>query len=185
MFLNLDYIYSKIYNFFTGGYDFFAGHKSGFLEALFWVKIFSVIISIVFIFGIAYSFIKLLEIRKKRMVEFAKTVIEEPIEERAKRWDKIKKYIQSNNSSDWRMAIMEADSLLDDIVKKIGYKGETLGERLSKIKPIHLNSIQDAWEAHKVRNKIAHEANRYEISKTKAENTIELYENVFKELGYI
>jgi len=48
-----------------------------------------------------------------------------------------------------------------------------------------LNSIQDAWEAHKVRNKIAHEANRYEISKGKAEQTIKLYEKVFKELGYV
>lgn len=185
MFLNLDYIYSKIYHFFTGMYDFFVGYKSGFSDALFWIKVFSVVISGAFIFGIIYSLVKFFEIRKKRMVDFAKTIIEEPIEERAKRWDKIKKYIRSNNSSDWKMAIMEADSLLDDIVKKIGYRGENLGERLSKIKPVHLNSVQEAWEAHKVRNKIAHEGDRYEISKGKAEQTIELYEKVFKELGYI
>ncbi|MCF7835919.1 MAG: hypothetical protein K9M15_02240 [Candidatus Marinimicrobia bacterium] len=185
MFVNLDYVYGKIYDFFVGGFNFFVGSKAGFLSFLFWVKIFAVIFSLVCVAGIVYSFMKLLDVRRQRVADFVKTALEEPSEEREKRWDKIKKYIETNNSSDWKMAIMEADSLLDEMIKNIGYEGEGLGERLTKIKKVQLNSLDDAWEAHKVRNKIAHEGNRYEITKNKAEKTIELYENVFKELGYI
>jgi len=185
MYLNLEYIFYKTYAFFVGTYHFFTDNKSGFLDALFWVKIISAVLSLGFILGIIHNVMKLWKARRKQITELAKVVIETPPEERVQKWDKIKKYLESGNSSDWKMAVIEADSLLDEIIKKIGYGGETLGERLSKIKPAQFKGLQDAWEAHKVRNKIVHEGERYEISKSKAEKTIELYEKTFKELEYI
>ena len=52
--------------------------------------------------------------------------------------------------------------------------------------PGSLRSYSDVWEAHKVRNRIAHEgAATMDFSKKEARDTIGKFEKVFKELGYI
>jgi|694.fasta_scaffold04579_10 hypothetical protein len=54
--------------------------------------------------------------------------------------------------------VMEADKLLDYALKNRGVKGETLGERLKNAKKlIDWKDYQNAWEGHKLRNKMAHE----------------------------
>jgi hypothetical protein len=184
-YLNLEYFYYKIYEFFAGSYNFIVANKSGFLSALYWVKIFAFSLSAFFVLGIVYSFLKLLKLRKKQIAEFAKSVIESPPEERSSRWDKIKKYMESNNPLDWKWAVLEADNLLEDIIKKIGYKGETFGERLAKIKPAQFKNLDNVWQAHKVRNRIAHESADFKLTKEEAERVLGLYEKALEELEYI
>lgn len=184
-YLNLEYFYHKIYTFFTGGGEFIAAHKPDFLVVLFWVKIFAFIFSVLFMIGIIHNVIRWLRIRKKNLAEFAKVVVEAPPEERASQWDSIKKYLDSDNPSDWHMAILEADSLLDSIIKKIGYEGSGLGERLVKIKPAQFKSLNQVWTAHKIRNRIAHEGSSYELTKDEVEKVLEMYKKALEELEYI
>jgi len=183
--LNLEYIYYKVYSFFAGAYEFVVDKDSAFWDFLFWVKIVSFLASLLLLAGIIYSIVKSIKTNKKQIVDFVKTITEAPPEERRTKWDKIKKYLESSNSSDWRMAIMEADNLIDDIIKKIGYKGETFGERLSQIKSYQFKNINEIWEAHKVRNRIAHEGERFNITKREAERVIGLYEQVLEEFEYL
>lgn len=56
---------------------------------------------------------------------------------------------------DPRHTILEGDKLLDLLLSRKGYRG-TLGEKLKKVNR-RLQNIQDLWDAHKVRNRIAHE----------------------------
>ncbi len=56
---------------------------------------------------------------------------------------------------DPRHAILEGDKLLDLLLHKKGYHG-TLGEKLKKADR-NLDGIQELWDAHKLRNRIAHE----------------------------
>lgn len=56
---------------------------------------------------------------------------------------------------DPRHSVLEGDKLLDLLLSKKGYKGP-LGEKLKKVGK-RLSNIQDLWDAHKVRNRIAHE----------------------------
>ena len=153
---------------------------------IFWLKIISVFISVIFFAGIVYSIIGIFRTTYKRKVKiFLEFFSAVPKPVRAKRWDDIKRHLASPNSSDWKIAILEADGLLDDIMKRVGYEGAGLGERLKKIEPSDLNTLQDAWEAHKVRNRIAHEAANFRLTKEETEKAIQLYEKVLKELEYI
>lgn len=97
--------------------------------------------------------------------------------------DEIQNHIQSDNPNDWKLAIIEADIVLDQTLKSRGYAGNTLGERLRSITPSQLASIDDAWDAHRVRNKIAHEGPDFVLTKRIAEDTIARYMNVFREFG--
>jgi hypothetical protein len=92
-------------------------------------------------------------------------------------------HIESPHPNDWKLAIIEADVILDDILKQQGYVGNSLGERLKSISPNQLNSLNDAWEAHKVRNRIAHEGADFVLTKRVAEETVTRYRKVFSEFG--
>jgi hypothetical protein len=57
-----------------------------------------------------------------------------------------------------RLGIIEADKLVDTVLKKAGIKGETLGERLrNSQKLVSRDVYSNMWEAHKVRNQIVHD----------------------------
>ncbi len=94
-------------------------------------------------------------------------------------------HIASDNPNDWKLAIIEADIILDDGLKKAGYIGGSLGERLKSISSGQLRSLDDAWEAHKVRNQIAHGGADFVLTKRLAEDTIKQYRRVFEELGLV
>lgn len=101
------------------------------------------------------------------------------------RLEDIERNVQSENPNDWKLAVIEADIVLDGILKERGYVGTTLGERLRSISPQQLASLQDAWEAHKTRNMIAHEGPDFVLTKRLAEDTIKRYKRVFAEFGVL
>jgi hypothetical protein len=102
-----------------------------------------------------------------------------------KKWDQIQKHIASMNPSDWRVAILEADILLYEMLDQMGYDGDTIAEKLKLIEASDFNTLDLAWRAHKVRNAISHEGSSYEMSYEQAQNTIELYKKVFEEFYFI
>lgn len=99
------------------------------------------------------------------------------------RLDEVIKHSASDEPSDWKLAIIEADIILDGLLKERGYAGNSLGERLRSITPAQLSSIDDAWEAHKVRNQIAHEGADFILTQRIANETINRYRRVFDEFG--
>lgn len=101
------------------------------------------------------------------------------------RWQEILNHLESDNPNDWKLAIIEADVLLDDAIKEKGYAGQTLGERLKSISTAHMQTLDDAWDAHRIRNRVAHEGSDFILTQKLARNTITQYQRVFEELGII
>jgi hypothetical protein len=99
------------------------------------------------------------------------------------RLDDVFMHIESDNPNDWKLAIIEADIILDDLLKERGYVGNSLGERLKSISPSQLSTLNDAWEAHKIRNHIAHDGADFVLTHRLAQDTINRYRRVFGELG--
>jgi hypothetical protein len=99
------------------------------------------------------------------------------------RLNDVLQHVDSDNPNDWKLAIIEADIVLDDLLKQHGFVGASLGERLKGITSNQLGSISDAWEAHKVRNRIAHDGADFVLTKRQAEETINRYRRVFAEFG--
>ena len=100
------------------------------------------------------------------------------------RWERIIQLVNSTAPSDWKIAIIEADMILEEMVAAMGYKGENLGEQLKTIERSDFETLDDAWEAHKVRNQIAHEPG-FELTQREAKIIVGLFENVFREFQFI
>jgi hypothetical protein len=154
------------------------------------IKIAAVIISALCAVGIYYNRSKLKEIAEEEKAVYGKSIITETSGESAaplinERWERVLHHINSLNPSDWRQAIIEADVMLDELLKASGYHGDTLGERLKSVEPSDFLTIDAAWEAHKVRNRLAHEGSDFLLTDRDAKKTIAQFESVFKEFKII
>lgn len=102
-----------------------------------------------------------------------------------KKWESILSHIESENPSDWKLAILEADIMLEELLDKLGYHGETIGEKLKSVEKSDFTTLDLAWEAHKIRNSIAHEGTDFLLNQREAKRVIDLYREVFEEFFYI
>jgi hypothetical protein len=113
-------------------------------------------------------------------------VFEEPVKNpMTERWQKIVQKSESQNPSDWRLAIIEADIILDELLENLHLPGDTMGEKLKAVEKSDFTTIEYAWEAHKARNFIAHEGEGFLLSQRETRRIISLYEAVFKEFFLI
>lgn len=76
------------------------------------------------------------------------------------RWDEIERMSAAGGEMNLKMAVMEADKLLDHALKAMAIPGTTLGERL-KFAAYKYPDIRNVWNAHRLRNQLAHEASYY------------------------
>lgn len=186
-FLNVEYFFKLILDFF---FNFSLRGIFGFLTPLFAFFIgLGIVLSFLFLIGIIYTYIKLKEqelVERMEEAEFHQEL--ENVEEAEfvnKRWQKIQEHINSSSPSDWRLAILEADVALEEMLDRMSYHGETIGEKLKSVEASDFTSLDAAWEAHKVRNAIAHEGSDFLISEREAKNVINLYKQVFEEFKFI
>lgn len=104
---------------------------------------------------------------------------------RSHKWDRIVDFASSDNENDWRQAILEADIMLDDLLERQGYTGADLGEKLHSAQIGDFVTLNEAWEAHKVRNRVAHEGTKFNLPKREVIRVLGMYEKVFREFNYI
>lgn len=100
-------------------------------------------------------------------------------------WESIRSKLLSDNQSDWRLAIIEADIYMDRLLDDKGYHGDTTSDKLKQITTGDLASLQIAWEAHKVRNRIAHDGAAFALTQPEARRVLSYFEIVFRDLGAI
>jgi len=79
------------------------------------------------------------------------------------------------------MSIVNADKLLDEALKGLAYRGDTMAERLIAAKG-QLKSRNTVWAAHKLRNKIVHDA-MHEPTEKEVKVALDGYRKAFKDLG--
>ncbi len=186
--LNVEYFFRLLYDLFYGthapaNYSVF----QTFLAHLWlWIIIVGYALSVIGLFVIVYAMIRLFELREREEEQYG-TLLLAPETEGGmnRRWLHIESLGNGANASAWREAIIEADIMLDDMLTEQGYAGEGVGEKLKAVEPADFNTLQDAWEAHKVRNQIAHEGSAFALSETLARRTLARYESVFREFKII
>ncbi len=211
-YVNLDYVFYNIFLFIRGFVAFIAGllgfrvddsstlgrmlnsgngGESAISLGQRWLSVYKLIVSIIAVLAIAiiiYCLVRLWEIRKeqkeKEKLNEVK-IIEEETYTHTLKWQGVLDHANSDNPSDWRLAILEADTMLESASQKLPVVADTLGERLKKIDKGDLRTLDNAWEAHKVRNRIAHDGFDFEITKHETLRVINLFESVLRELGAI
>jgi hypothetical protein len=102
----------------------------------------------------------------------------------AKPWLEIQEKMASSSPADWSIAVIQADAIMDQLLKASGYIGDTMGDRLKQVNTAELNAIDDIWRAHKLRNRLAHGTGGA-LTRREAEEAIRGYERAFRELNYI
>ena len=97
------------------------------------------------------------------------------------KWKLIQEHINSEDASKWRLAILEADIMLADLLDTMHLPGESIGDKLKAIEMSEFTTIEAAWEAHKIRNAIAHQGSDFQLTQREAKRVINLYGSVFHE----
>lgn len=147
---------------------------------------FSGIVSVLCVFGIVYCLFRLHKIEVSwRAVLHPPVGLAEAKRQKNERWVRVVAHLKSDNPSDWRLAVLESDIVLDELLDKLGVIGDTMGDKLKSIDPAHFKTLNNAWEAHKIRNAIAHEGQDFALTEREARRIISLYESVFKEFDFI
>jgi len=151
------------------------------------LKFFSFGISALSFVGILYAISQLTKINilENEIFHPAHFSLAPAEKEKNRRWERVLEHMNSVNPNDWKFAILEADIILDDLLTTMRYGGETVADRLKSIEKSDFNTIEDAWEAHKVRNSIAHQGADFLITEREARRVIGLYQNVFEEFSFI
>lgn len=143
-------------------------------------------ISFIAILGFTIAFVviwfRLLKIRAKENEKWENhfkresSVVQSPEKER---WDRIVQHFQSQNQAEWRVAILDADSLLETMIDALGYYGETFGEKLKSMNKGDHPWLQAAWDVHSLRNRLAHEGSNFHLDQREAYHAFKTYEYIF------
>ncbi|MEI8124083.1 MAG: hypothetical protein WCG60_02865 [bacterium] len=153
--------------------------------AVFSVLFSMAMIVVVIIYALKYRDVKI-KILSKIIVAGSEDKSESNIEQKKNpKWDLVKEHIDSEDANKWKLAILEADIMLSELLDTLHLPGESIGEKLKAVETSDFTSIEEAWEAHKIRNAIAHQGSEFLITKREAKRIIGLYEKVFDEFGMV
>jgi len=195
-YFNPDYLFNQALSFFRALFESTSNISTEIISLYNTILLFLALFFLTIIF---YSSIRLLEIRKKEhkhleheITEYAHHQAEKEKklregEEVSKnpRWLKTLSYLFSQHESDWKLAVIEADSMLEGLMDQMGFKEENLGEKLKGATQESFHGLTSAWEVHTIRNKIAHDGAAFTLTQREAKRIIALYEQIFREYGYI
>jgi hypothetical protein len=207
-FLNVEYLFFKVYTFFVrlfggdvggvqGGWSTdSSGWGGGWLDSLgaigsflFW---FFCVVACILLCIYIYSHSKhskeesrrtdMLHKRVHDLIEASHT--KEPSQSVPSRFSRLQARIDAGTEADWKLAIIEADSIVDEITKALKLSGDTMGERMKSAHESTWRTLQDAWEVHKIRNTIAHSPD-FVLTEREAKRILSLYVGIFREFDLI
>ncbi len=95
------------------------------------------------------------------------------------RWQQLQKHCASRQT--WPLAIIDADKLLADALKRRHYKGKTTGERLVAAQHM-LTSNVSVWFGHKLRNRIVQDDLR-KLKKKDVKEALTGFRQALRDLG--
>jgi hypothetical protein len=148
---------------------------------------FAVAFSAVCIAGSSYAAMQLARVRamERRELEALTHAAISGEDTENERWQQILSYAAADDEELWRLAIIEADVMLDEMLAAAGYQQDSLGDKLRSVEKSDFRTIEQAWEAHKLRNAIAHEGSAYDLNRRELQRAINQYREVFNEFGFI
>jgi hypothetical protein len=96
-------------------------------------------------------------------------------------WNNVELLMADDREASWAKAVFEADKLLDYVMTLRRVSGNNLGERLKNGRQLFSN-VQSAWDAHKLRNQLAHEVDM-KLMRHEADRAIRLFKDSLRQLG--
>ncbi len=97
-----------------------------------------------------------------------------------KRWEQVE-HTATQGMMGAKLAIIEADKLLDQVLRSMAMPGTTLGERL-KSTAYQYPNIRKVWSAHRLRNQLVHDTS-FEMASRQARQALDDYKAALKVLN--
>ncbi|MFH1077996.1 MAG: hypothetical protein V1745_01785 [Patescibacteria group bacterium] len=135
----------------------------------------------VFVGVIAFAFVIFLVVKIQRLFR-RPDLYGMTREDVQRRWIQIRETSQKGMMGA-KLAIMEADILLDAALKSMTMPGTTLGERL-RVACYKYPKLERVWWAHKLRNRLVHEST-YQIGPRQAHQALDEFERALKMLNLL
>lgn len=104
---------------------------------------------------------------------------------RTARWEELLEETMATDPKRWRHAILEADSMLGELLERLGYAGATTTDKMRSLPEDAFVTVPVAWEAHRIRNFISAGSSDFILTQREAFRVMKLYEQVFEEFHFI
>lgn len=98
-----------------------------------------------------------------------------------KRWEAVSARLSSGNPSQYKVAILEADAIAEEMLGGIGYDGSNMKERLDAVRPGQIAALENLRAGHDVRNRIIRDPS-FAVSREETESILNGYRGFFEEL---
>jgi len=99
------------------------------------------------------------------------------------RWKEIEALVELKKEMNYKLAVIEADKLLDSALRGMYFTGTTMAERL-KLASYKFPKLKQVWWAHQVRNHVVHDV-RYELRHGEAKKVLDLFKRAMNTLGVL
>lgn len=148
------------------------------------------LISFLLLGAIVYTTIRLNRVWRKIASDLAAAIDVAPDESSAgstlfqKRFAGLFARLEENRDSEWKLAVIEGDKLLEEALTQAGFPGEGVGDALRQLDRTKLTRVNEAWQAHRLRNDIVHDPQKT-VTAFEARAALENYAAVLRELGVI
>lgn len=183
---------AKAVNFFSDPFQFFtdlftgkgfAGFSGGWLQV--WETVRAIIVFIDFVLAIGLIAVFLVSLKYRPNLKPRRGVAKKTFTLRdallKERWQNVLRKASAGSADALKVAIIDADKIVDDSLKQLGFQGEHMADRLEKILPHEIRSLDRVWQAHRVRNNLVHTPD-FVISVHEARKTLDDYQAFLKEV---
>jgi hypothetical protein len=157
----------------------------------YWIRLLFIVVDVLLVFGFIYSFVKAWHYHPnfkggghgsgkeggKRAPTMRDVVFHE-------RWRAIETKFALGTPESARLAIIEADALVDTALKGMQIPGEHLADRLSNLDQDDVKSMNRVWRAHRLRNDLVHTPG-FAVAPADAQRAMDDYEAFLKEMEVI
>lgn len=97
------------------------------------------------------------------------------------RWKRIMRRLESANVTEYKLAVIETDLLLDETLKRMRLAGQNVDERLEKVTPFMVENLEELRQAHQVRNSVVYDPD-YQLPLGEARRVLLVYQKAFENL---
>lgn len=154
--------------------------------SLSFLKIISLVISSLLFIAVVFLIFQIRTNIKKSLEIMTESVTGPDLPKKVivKKWQSVLEKLAKDDENSYKLAVIEADKIFDDLLKKIGYQGEDMGERLRQLTPAQVANLDEVWQAHKLRNQIVHQPDS-KINHSQAQRAVEIYQRALEDLETI
>lgn len=150
---------------------------------IFFLKVLIIILSLISLFGVIYFLLKTEWFERRFLLDLTEffNFKSYGLPKASKKWKKIVKRLEQGTESEAKLAIIEADDLLNETLEKMGYSGESLEEKLEQLKKTILPNLDEVFEIQKIKSDIVHDPS-FQLSFDQAKRILEIYERALANL---